>query len=277
MRRSFRSGWTSAALRALNASMTSAVESKPGRLAGKVAIVTGAASGFGAGIATHFAQEGAKVVIADLNGDGAQALAGELGAAARAVRTDVSRDADVAALAEAALAFGGRIDILVNNAGVGQGPQSLETVSEAEFDRLFAVNAKSVYLTARHIVPAMKAAKAGAILNIASTGGVSPRPNLTWYNASKGWMITATRAMAIELARWSIRVNAINPVAGDTPLLATFMGEDTPEARARILTTIPLRRLTTPTDIAAAAVFLCSDEAAMVTGVALEVDGGRCL
>ena len=277
MRRSFRSGWTSAALRALNASMTSAVESKPGRLAGKVAIVTGAASGFGAGIATHFAQEGAKVVIADLNGDGAQALAGELGAAARAVGTDVSRDVDVAALAEAALAFGGRIDILVNNAGVGQGPQALETVAEAEFDRLFAVNAKSVYLTARHIVPAMKAAKAGAILNIASTGGVSPRPNLTWYNASKGWMITATRAMAIELARWSIRVNAINPVAGDTPLLATFMGEDTPEARARILTTIPLRRLTTPADIAAAAVFLCSDEAAMITGVALEVDGGRCL
>src|SRR5580698_5909907 len=257
MRRSFRSGWTSAALRALNASMTSAVESKPGRLAGKVAIVTGAASGFGAGIATHFAQEGAKVVIADLNGDGAQALAGELGAAARAVRTDVSRDADVAALAEAALAFGGRIDILVNNAGVGQGPQALETVAEAEFDRLFAVNAKSVYLTARHIVPAMKAARSGAILNIASTGGVSPRPNLAWYNATKGWMITATRAMAIELARWNVRVNAINPVAGDTPLLATFMGgADTPEARARILTTIPMGRLSTPADIAAAAVFL---------------------
>jgi len=148
---------------------------------------------------------------------------------------------------------------------------------EAEFDRLFFVNAKSVYLTARHIVPAMKAARAGAILNIASTGGVSPRPNLAWYNASKGWMITATRAMAIELARWGIRVNAINPVAGDTPLLATFMGEDTPEARARILTTIPLRRLSTPIDIAAAALFLCSDEAAMITGVALEVDGGRCL
>src|SRR5580698_3607022 len=277
MRRSFRSGWTSAALRALNASMTSAVESKPGRLAGKVAIVTGAASGFGAGIATHFAQEGAKVVIADLNGDGAQALAGELGAAARAVRTDVSRDADVAALAEAALAFGGRIDILVSNAGVGQGPQALETVAEAEFDRLFAINAKSVYLTARHIVPGMKAARAGAILNIASTGGVSPRPNLAWYNASKGWMIAATRAMAIELARYGVRVNAINPVAGDTPMLPTFMGGDTEEARARILTTIPLRRLSTPADIAAAAVFLCSDEASMVTGVALEVDGGRCL
>jgi 3-oxoacyl-[acyl-carrier protein] reductase len=257
--------------------MTDAADSK-GRLAGKVAIVTGAASGFGAGIATQFAAEGASVVLADLNLDGAQALSVQLGEATTAVRADVSLDADVAALAEAATAFGGRIDILVNNAGVGQGPQALETLGEAEFDRLFAVNAKSVYLTARHIVPAMKAAKSGVILNIASTGGVSPRPNLAWYNATKGWMITATRAMAIELARWNVRVNAINPVAGDTPLLATFMGgTDTPEGRERILTTIPLRRLTTPADIAAAAVFLCSDEAAMITGVALEVDGGRCL
>jgi 3-oxoacyl-[acyl-carrier protein] reductase len=256
--------------------MASAAKTK-GRLAGKVAIVTGAASGFGAGIASQFVAEGAKVVIADVNGEGATALAASLGEDASAQRTDVSRDADVAALAEAALAFGGRIDILVNNAGVGQRPQPLELVDEAEFDRLFAINAKSVYLTARHIVPGMKAARAGAILNIASTGGVSPRPNLAWYNASKGWMIAATRAMAIELARYGVRVNAINPVAGDTPMLPTFMGEDTAEARARILTTIPLRRLSTPTDIAGAAVFLCSDEASMITGVALEVDGGRCL
>ena len=252
--------------------------SETGRLAGKVAIVTGAASGFGAGIARRFVGEGAKVVIADLNGEGANTVAGELGAAAKAVRADVSRDADVAALAEAATAFGGRIDIVVNNAGVGQLPKPLESVDEAEFDRLLQVNVKSVYLTARHLVPAMKARGGGAILNIASTGGVSPRPNLAWYNASKGWMIAATRAMAIELARWQVRVNAINPVAGDTPLLATFMGgEDTPAARERILTTIPLRRLSTPADIAAAAVFLCSDEASMITGVALEVDGGRCL
>ena len=256
--------------------MATEVETK-GRLAGKVAIVTGAASGFGAGIARQFVAEGARVVIADVNGEGAEALAGALGESARAARADVSVDTDVAALAEAGLAFGGRIDILVNNAGVGQRPQALETVEDAEFERLFAVNARSVYLTARHVVPAMKAAKSGVILNIASTGGVSPRPNLTWYNATKGWMITATRGMAIELARFGIRVNAINPVAGDTPLLATFMGEDTPEARARILTTIPLRRLSTPADIAAAAVFLCSDEASMITGVALEVDGGRCL
>jgi 3-oxoacyl-[acyl-carrier protein] reductase len=254
------------------------MSSDAGRLAGKVAIVTGAASGFGAGIAAQFVAEGARVVIADLNGDGAQALARQLGAAAQAVRADVSRDADVAALAEAATAFGGRVDIVVNNAGVGQLPKPLESVDEAEFDRLLQVNVKSVYLTARHVVPAMKAAGGGAILNIASTGGVSPRPNLAWYNASKGWMIAATRAMAIELARWQIRVNAINPVAGDTPLLATFMGgEDTPAARERILATIPLRRLSTPADIAAAATFLCSDEASMITGVALEVDGGRCL
>jgi 3-oxoacyl-[acyl-carrier protein] reductase len=254
------------------------MSSDAGRLAGKLAIVTGAASGFGAGIATQFVAEGARVVIADLNGEGAQQLASQLGEAARGVRADVSRDADVAALAEAATAFGGRVDIVVNNAGVGQLPKPLESVDEAEFDRLLQVNAKSVYLTARHVVPAMKAAGGGAILNIASTGGVSPRPNLAWYNASKGWMIAATRAMAIELARWKIRVNAINPVAGDTPLLATFMGgEDTPAARERILTTIPLRRLSTPADIAAAAVFLCSDEASMITGVALEVDGGRCL
>jgi 3-oxoacyl-[acyl-carrier protein] reductase len=249
-----------------------------GRLAGKVAIVTGAASGFGAGIATQFVNEGARVIIADLNGDGAQGLASQLGAAALAVRADVSRDADIAALAEAATAFGGRVDIVVNNAGIGQLPKPLESVDEAEFDRLLQVNVKSVYLTARHLVPAMKAAGGGAILNIASTGGVSPRPNLAWYNASKGWMIAATRAMAIELARAKIRVNAINPVAGDTPLLATFMGgQDTAEGRERILTTIPLRRLSTPADIAAAAVFLCSDEASMITGVALEVDGGRCL
>ena len=134
-----------------------------------------------------------------------------------------------------------------------------------------------MFLTAREIVPRMKARKTGAILNIASTGGVSPRPNLTWYNASKGWMITATRAMAVELAPFGVRVNAINPVAGETPLLSTFMGEDTPEIRAKFLSTIPIGRFSTPADIAAAALFLCSDEASMITGVALEVDGGRCI
>jgi 3-oxoacyl-[acyl-carrier protein] reductase len=245
------------------------------RLQGKTAIVTGGASGFGEGIARRFAQEGAKVVIADLNEDAAQSLARDLGALA--VRTDVSKSADVAALAEAATAKFGGIDILVNNAGIGHKPQTLDTLPEDAFDRILAVNAKSVFLTAHYIVPHMKAKKRGAILNIASTGGVSPRPNLTWYNASKGWMITATRGMAVELAPFGIRVNALNPVAGETPLLATFMGEDTPEIRAKFLASIPLGRFSTPQDIAASACFLCSDEASMITGVALEVDGGRCI
>ncbi len=247
------------------------------RLTGKTAIVTGGASGFGEGIVRRFVAEGARVAIVDVNGPAAEALASDFGDAATAMVADVSRDADIARLAAEAGEALGQVDILVNNAGVGHPPCALETFGEDEFDRIAAINMKSVYLTARHFVPAMKARKSGAILNIASTGGVSPRPNLTWYNASKGWMIAATRAMAIELAPCGVRVNAINPVAGDTPLLATFMGGDTPERRARIVSTIPLGRLSTPDDIAAAAAFLCSDDAALITGVALEVDGGRCL
>lgn len=241
------------------------------RLAGKRALVTGGASGFGAGIARRFAQEGASVWIADRNAALAETVAAEIGA--RWVAADVSSSASVAAMAEAT----GPVDVLVNNAGIGHPPQKLEDLPEDLFDALFAVNAKSVYLTARAYAPAMKAAGAGAILNVASTGGVSPRPNLCWYNASKGWMITATRAMAVELAPFGVRVNAINPVAGETPLLSTFMGQDTPEIRAKFLASIPMGRFSTPEDIANAALFLCSDEASMVTGVAMEVDGGRCL
>jgi 3-oxoacyl-[acyl-carrier protein] reductase len=245
------------------------------RLKDKIAIVTGGASGFGEGIVRRFAKEGARVAIADLNEDAAQKLAKDVGGIA--IHTDVSRGDDVKALAKAVADKWGGIDLLVNNAGIGHKPQPLDTLPEETFDRILAVNAKSVFLTAREIVPLMKAAKRGAIVNIASTGGVSPRPNLTWYNASKGWMITATRAMAVELAPFGIRVNAINPVAGDTPLLATFMGEDTPEIRAKFLASIPIGRFSTPEDIAATACFLCSDEASMITGVALEVDGGRCI
>jgi 3-oxoacyl-[acyl-carrier protein] reductase len=245
------------------------------RLEGKTAIVTGGASGFGAGIARRFVAEGAEVMIADMNYTAARALADEIGALACEV--DVSRDGSVADMARLASTTWGRVDILVNNAGTTHLPAWMEEVSEAEFDRVFAVNAKSVYLTARHIVPMMKAAERGAILNVASTAGVSPRPRLNWYNASKGWMITATRAMAVELAPFGVRVNAINPVAGETPLLKSFMGEDTPEVRAKFLATIPLGRFSTPEDMANAALFLCSDEASMVTGVAMEVDGGRCI
>jgi 3-oxoacyl-[acyl-carrier protein] reductase len=245
------------------------------RLKDKTAIVTGGASGFGAGIARKFAAEGARVAIADINAGAAAQLANELYTIA--LEVNVANDASVRAMTDEAMKQLGRIDILVNNAGIGHLPQPMEALSEDEFDRLFAVNAKSVYLTARHIVPLMKAAGGGAILNVASTGGVSPRPRLTWYNASKGWMITATRGMAVELAPSKIRVNAINPVAGETPLLKTFMGEDTPEIRAKFLSTIPLGRFSTPEDMGNAACFLCSDEASMITGVALEVDGGRCI
>jgi 3-oxoacyl-[acyl-carrier protein] reductase len=247
------------------------------RLEGKRAIVTGGASGFGAGIARRFAEEGARVVIADLNGDAARALAAELGDETLGVRVDVSSAADVSALAQAANRLLGGVDIVVNNAGVGHTPQPLDELSDEAFDRIAAVNMRSIYLMSKAFVPTMKAQGSGAILNIASTGGVSPRPNLTWYNASKGWVITATRAMAVELAPFQVRVNALNPVAGDTPLLKTFMGADTPEVRAKFLASIPLGRFSTPEDMGAAAAFLCSDDASMITGVAMEVDGGRCI
>ena len=245
------------------------------RLDGKTALVTGGGSGFGAGIARKFAAEGARVLVADINADSAREVASRIGGIAAVV--DVSDNASVAALAYEAADALGDIDILVNNAGITHLPQPIEEVSEADFDRVLAVNAKSVYLTARHFVPAMKARRSGVILNIASTAGRSPRPNLNWYNASKGWMITATQTMAVELAPHGIRVNALNPVAGETPLLPSFIGGDTPENRARFLSTIPLGRFSTPEDIGNAAAFLCSDEASMITGVALEVDGGRCI
>ncbi len=244
------------------------------RLKGKTALITGAASGFGAGIARKFADKGARVFVADINAEGAGEVAGKIGG--EAIGVDVSDAASVSAMAERVLA-GGRLDILVNNAGITHLPAPMEEVSEEDFDRVWAVNVKSVYLTARAFVPAMKEAGRGAILNVASTAGLSPRPNLNWYNASKGWMITATKTMAVELAPAGVRVNAIAPVAGETPLLRSFMGEDTPEMRAKFLATIPLGRFSTPEDMGNAAAFLCSDEASMVTGVVLEVDGGRCI
>ncbi len=247
------------------------------RLEGKTAIVTGGASGFGAGIVQKFLTEGARVRIADINGDAAQDMANELGPYASARQVDVSDGASVQAMTDSAYADWGHLDILVNNAGVTHLPAPLEQVSEDDFDRVFSVNMKSVYLTARAIVPQMKARGTGAILNVASTAGLSPRPNLNWYNASKGWMITATKTMAVELAPSGVRVNAICPVAGETPLLKSFMGEDTPEIRAKFLSTIPIGRFSTPEDMANAACFLCSDEASMITGTALEVDGGRCI
>ncbi len=252
------------------------------RLEGKVAIVTGAGSGFGEGIARKFVAEGAKVLVADRDAAGGERVARALGANARSLRVDVADAADVAAMLDAAQDLFGGLHILVNNAGVTHLPQPLEEVGEDDFDRILAVNVKAIYLAAKAVVPRFKAQWQGArtqgvILNIASTAGVSPRPRLTWYNASKGWVITATRSMAVELAPFGVRVNALNPVAGETPLLKSFMGQDTPEIRAKFLSTIPIGRFSTPEDLGNAACFLCSDEASMITGVAMEVDGGRCI
>ena len=247
------------------------------RLNGKRAIVTGAASGFGAGIAKKFIEEGAEVIIADLNEKIAQKVALDLGERAYPFLVDVSKSKSVEKLKDFSLSHFGIPDIIVNNAGITHTPDALENISEDDFDKVFFVNCKSVYLMAQLFVPEMKKQKSGVFLNVASTAGVSPRPNLNWYNASKGWMNTATKTMAIELALHGIRVNAINPVAGETPLLATFMGEDTPMIRSKFLSTIPLGRFSTPEDMGNAACFLCSDEASMITGVCLEVDGGRCI
>lgn len=247
------------------------------RLQGKTAIVTGAASGFGAGIAAKFIAEGCRVMIADINQGGAVKMATSLGENACAQTVDVAHGGSVEEMITTAQETWGQIDIMVNNAGVTHLPAAMEDVSEEDFDRVVAINMKSIYLTARTLVPVMKAQGSGVILNIASTAGVSPRPRLNWYNASKGWLITATKAMAVELAPDGIRVNALNPVAGETPLLKSFMGEDTPEMRAKFLSTIPLGRFSTAEDMGHAACYLCSDEASMITGVAMEVDGGRCI
>ena len=245
------------------------------KLKDKTAVVTGGGSGFGAGVARRFAAEGARVMIADINANAARTIAHEIHGLAQ--HCDVGDANSVSLMIDAALTSFDKLDILVNNAGITHMPAFMEEVSEEDFDQVLRVNVKSVYNTARAVVPHFKERKAGAILNVASTAGVSPRPQLNWYNASKGWMITATKAMAVELAPFGVRVNAINPVAGETPLLKSFLGEDTPERRAKFLSTIPLGRFSTPEDMGAAATFLCSDDAAMITGVAMEVDGGRCI
>jgi 3-oxoacyl-[acyl-carrier protein] reductase len=247
------------------------------RLGDRTALVTGAAQGFGLGVAQRFAREGARVAVLDIDGEAARSAAAGIGEGAIALSCDVSRAADVdRAVAEAVAAFG-TLDILVNNAGISHRNRPMLEVDEAEFDRVFAVNVKSIYLLARAVVPHFRERGGGVILNIGSTAGIRPRPGLAWYNASKGAVNLLSKSMAVELAPDRIRVNALAPVAGETPLLATFMGEDTPERRAAFRATIPWGRLSTPQDIANAALFLCSDEAEMVTGAVLEVDGGRCI
>ena len=250
------------------------------RLKGKVAIITGGAQGFGLGIAERFAQEGCSLVIADVQGEAAEKAVASLlahGVQAVAQQADVSKSADWDELVNATLVAFGRLDIVVNNAGVSHKNRPMLEVDEAEFDRVYATNVKSIYLSAKHCVPVFRSQGSGCFVQIASTAGVRPRPGLTWYNGSKGAVILTSKSMAVELAKDNIRVNCINPVAGETPLLATFMGEDTPEKRALFKASIPLGRLSTPKDIANAALFLASDEAEFITGACLEVDGGRCV
>jgi 3-oxoacyl-[acyl-carrier protein] reductase len=253
----------------------------PAQLSNQVAIVTGAASGFGEGIARAYAAEGAKVVLADLNVAGAQRVAAELAALhgaerVRAVGCDVSSSASVAALVDETVRHFGVPGIVVNNAGITHRNRPMLEVDEAEFDRIYAVNVKSLYNMARAVVPRMRERAGGVILNVGSTAGLRPRPGLTWYNGSKGAVNVLSKSMAVELGPSNIRVNAICPVMGETALLEQFMGvPDTPENRARFVATIPLGRLSRPADIAAAAVFLASDAAAFITGVEFPVDGGR--
>ena len=246
------------------------------RLNGKSAIVTGGGSGFGAAIVALFAAEGARVVVADIDGAAAERVAAAA-PGALAVQCDVTRDDDTRRMVEAATGAFGRLDVLVNNAGVSHWNQKLTEVSEADFDRVYAVNVKSLFWAARHAVPVMAAQGGGVIVNTASTAGLRPRPGLCWYNGSKGACIVITKSMAVELAPLKIRVNALCPVAGETPLLGHFMRGDTPENRARFVATVPLGRLSTPADVARAALWLVSDDAEFITGVALEVDGGRCI
>ncbi len=248
------------------------------RLKDKVAIVTGGGSGFGRGIAEAFAQEGAKVVVADIDGDSALRVARAIGGGAVATRTDVTAASEVEAMIGTAVEVLGGLDILVNNAGYTHVNQSLMTVTEAEFDRVYAVNVKAIYLTTLAAVPVMERRGGGVIITVASTAGIRPRPGLTWYNGSKGAALVLTKSMAAELAPKRIRVCAINPVIGETGMLERFMGQpDTPDSRARFVSTIPLGRMSRPSDVANAAVFLADPASEFLTGISIDVDGGRCV
>ncbi|MCX5589790.1 SDR family oxidoreductase [Alcaligenes endophyticus] len=251
------------------------------RLKDKVAIVTGGASGFGLGIAQRFSKEGARVLIADVDDERGQAAAQQIqnqGGVAIFAHCDVSRGDDVAGLLDVALRECGGLHIVVNNAGTTHRNRPLLEVSEMEFDRVYAVNVKSIYWTAKHFVPYFRAQGSGCFVNIASTAAIRPRPGLTWYNGSKGAVVTLSKSMAAELGPDQIRVNCVNPVIGDTALVEEFMGvPDTPENRKKFLAGIPLGRFSTPADIASAALYLASDEAGFITGTCLEVDGGRCV
>lgn len=251
------------------------------RLDAKIAIVTGGSSGFGEGIAKRFAEEGCKVMIADLNDADGEKVASDIvktGGIARYVHTDVTSDDDWMALVQATLdAFGG-LTTVVNNAGAAHANAPVAEIPEEDFDRVYAVNVKSLFHSARHCVPILQQNGDGAFINIASTSAIRPRPGMTWYSASKGSMVTASRSMAVELATDKIRVCVINPVAAATPLLRNFIGNDNnEEALAKLGESIPLGRLALPADVANTALWLASDEAEFITGTCIEVDGGRCV
>jgi 3-oxoacyl-[acyl-carrier protein] reductase len=248
------------------------------RLQGKSIIVTGGGSGFGAAMSRRFAAEGARVLVADINEQGAAQVAKEIGAAAISIRADVTKRADHAAMVGAALQAFGDIDCVVNNAGITHRNMPATDVDEETFDKVFAVNVKSIYFSVQEVVPAFRKRGGGVMLNIGSTAGIRPRPGLAWYNGSKGAANLLTKSLAVELAPDKIRVNAVCPVLGVTGMLEPFMGvPDTPENRARFIATIPLGRLSEPEDVANAATYLLSDDASFLTGVCLTVDGGRTI
>lgn len=249
-----------------------------GQLEGKVALVTGAGSGFGEGIVKLYAREGAQVIVADINEAGANRVAADIGSSALAIKGDVSKREDIQNMVDAGLNEFGSLDIVVNNAAITHKNQPMLDVDEETFDRMFDVNVKSIYLMAQAVVPVMRRQGKGVIINIGSTAGIRPRPGLTWYNATKGAVNLLSKSMAIELGPDNIRVNAICPVMGVTGMFELFMGlPDTPENRAKFQSTIPLGRFSTPEDVAAAALFLASDAAEFITGVEFPVDGGRTI
>jgi 3-oxoacyl-[acyl-carrier protein] reductase len=250
------------------------------RLEKKVAIVTGGGSGFGEGISKRFAAEGCQVIVNDINVDGGERVVSEIksaGGQAAFVKGNVAVDADWASLLKATIDQFGHLDIVINNAGTTHRNKPMIEVTDEEFDLVYNVNVKGIYYSAKHIVPYFRQQGGGNFVTIASTSGLRPRPGLVWYSGSKGAAIIASQAMAVELAPDNIRVNVVNPVAGDTPLLSEFMGSDTPEIREKFASVIPLGRFSQPRDIANACLYLASDEADFITGTCIEVDGGRCV
>ena len=251
------------------------------RLENKVAVITGAASGFGAGTARLFAAEGAAVVVADISDEAGEAIVESIntsGGKAVYAHADVTSRHDTRNMIDAAEKLGGRLDILINNAGYSHSNKEFSTVTDQEFDRVYDVNVKAVFIAIQEALPLFRRNGGGCIINTSSTAALRPRPGLAVYCSSKGAVSNLTKALAVELAPDKVRVNAICPVIGETGMLETFMGvPDTPENRKKFEATIPLGRFSTPNDIAQTMLFLSSDDAEFLTGVALEVDGGRCV